>query len=80
MQETIGRQRNLAAYERARSELAQHRGQYVAVRDGRIIAYSATFDEAVRLAEGDPDALVLEAGAEPVRGPVRLGSRAWHEA
>ena len=79
MRETQGRERNLAAYEAAKAEIARHRGQYVTVRGGRIVAYSATFEEAFRLADGDPDALVLEAGAEPVRGAVRLGSRAWGE-
>jgi hypothetical protein len=80
MRETPGRELNLAAYESAKPELARHLGKYVTVRNGRIVAFSATFDEAFRLAAGDPDALVLEAGAEPVRGAVRLGSRAWRAA
>ncbi|MBI3971204.1 MAG: hypothetical protein HY332_07925 [Chloroflexi bacterium] len=72
-----GREWNVQVYAQAREQLAQYRGQYVTVRHGRIVAISPTFDEAFRLAEGDPDALVLQIGAEPVREPARLGSRTW---
>ena len=75
-----GRERNLAAFDASAEEIGRHRGQYVTVRDGRIVAYSSTFEQAFRLAAGDPDALVLEAGAQPVRDPVRLGARAWRGA
>ncbi|MGH2351238.1 MAG: DUF5678 domain-containing protein [Chloroflexota bacterium] len=74
------RERNLGAYERAGEELTRHHGEYVVVRDGRIVAFRPTFEEAFRLADGDPDALVLQAGARPVREPVRLGSRTWPAA
>jgi hypothetical protein len=75
-----GRERNIEAYRQARSEIAEHRGEYVTVRNGRIVGFSRSFDEAFRMAQGDPDALVLEAGAEPIGEPARLGAHTWREA
>ena len=75
-----GRKHNISVYERERDEIEKHRGTYVTVRSGRVLGYSATFDEALKLAGDDPDALVLEAGSEPLRGTVRFSSSSWRRA
>jgi len=61
---------NAKAYEMLKSDiLAKHQGRYVAIAEGRLLAVSSDFDQALaKIKEFAPDAkhyLVFKAGEEP---------------
>lgn len=69
------RERNFAAYDRLRGEIpARYEGKYVAIADGRLMAVTDSFDEAVAAVKQYRHHLVFPAGSEPM-DPVFI--RRW---
>lgn len=69
------RRKNLDTYEALKDEiLSKHRGQYVAIADGRLIKVSPSFDEADEAVKSYRHRLVFPAGEEPEIGPLRVRS------
>lgn len=67
------KRKNLSAYERLKSEIrSKHKGQYVAIADGRLIKVSASFDEASESVKDYHHALVFPAGEEPILESLRV--------
>ncbi len=64
-------QQNLNTYKQLRTEILQkHKGKYVAIAEGKLVAVAQTFDEAVESSEEAlPDfrhRFVFQAGYEPI--------------
>jgi hypothetical protein len=65
------KEQNLIAYKQLRTEILQkHKGKYVAIAKGKLVAVAPTFDEAVEASQkAVPDFLhrfVFQAGYEPI--------------
>jgi hypothetical protein len=75
-------QRNREAYEALRDQIRQeYAGQYVAIAQGRLIAASADFDEALavvqRLQPAPEHYVVFPANEEPAFEPVEAYHQDW---
>lgn len=69
------KRKNLEAYEKLKDEIrSKHKGQYVAIADGRLIKVSPNFDEADQAVKDYRHRLVFPAGEEPIIGPLRVRS------
>ncbi len=72
-------QQNLNAYKQLRTEILQkHKGKYVAIAKGKLVAVAKTFDEALEASEkAVPDFLhrfVFQAGYEPITEPLYVSA------
>lgn len=72
-------QQNLNAYKQLRTEILQkHKGKYIVIAEGKLVAVAQTFDEAVEASEEAlPDfrhRFVFQAGDKPITEAIYVST------